>query len=255
MKSGSTLLHSMRPYVLALVPACLCVLWLAGTPVAAAQVPEAPPAERVDESAPSPAVIRQRLLSIERDADASPGVVEAITEALKNRDTETRRLAVRTLGRLGRANLTGLVSQSLADPAPVVRAEAAQALVVSVRAGGNAALATNLLLTQLETENHPLAKGLMALALGRLRYPDAATAQAVEQAIVTTTRGTQAEGTASGKATPAERMRFASPLVLLGALRGLESFWRLNGGGFEPASETIDALRQLVVAWRSAVSR
>jgi len=256
MTSMRTGLTCLRAHVPAVVRLSVFVMFLTGTSVgASAQPPESPQAERVDDSARSPAAHRQRLLAIEREGDSGPAALESIGEALKNKDTETRRLAVRTLGRLGRGSLTGVISQSLADPAPVVRVEAAQALVSSVRAGGDAALATNLLLAQLETESHPLTRGLFALALGRLRQPDASTAARVEQAIVAATRGTAGSATERSKATPAERLRFSAPLTLLGALRGLESFTRSNTDVAKVSPNTIDALRELVVAWRSAVSR
>lgn len=230
----------------------LCLLCL---PTAAGQDAAGPDAAATTDVERSPAQLRLRLIDIESRRDASAPAIADITEALQNKDTETRRLAVRTLGRFGRPALGPLILQGLADPAPVVRAEAASALAQNVRAGGDLSLASELLLAQVERESHPLTKGMLALALGRLPYRGPEELQRAEQAIVATIKGPKGDAPGRNRDTPAERLQYAPPLTLLGALRGMEAFVRLQAGVFTPASSTVQLLKDLVVVWRSAVAR
>jgi cyclophilin family peptidyl-prolyl cis-trans isomerase/HEAT repeat protein len=216
-------------------------------------------ASPADESAegPSPAELRRRVLQSEDGRDPSPAGIAPILEALRSKDTETRRVAVRALGRFERQALVAIIAPALADPAPNVRAEAANALAQAAAAGGDSKFVLDLLLGQLEREAHPFVRGILAASLGRLRHPNVEQMRQAERAIVATakTPATAAEVGGGGRDVPAERAQFAPPLTLLGTLRGLEALARLHGSTWPLDPSTIAALRDLASVWRSAVAR
>lgn len=206
---------------------------------------------------PSPEELRRHVLEAE-DARAEGEALAPVFTALESRDNETRRIAVRALGRLERGTLAAAIAAAVGDPAPVVRAEAANALAQAVAVGGgDVAFASEVLLAQLERETHPLVRGALAGALGRLPHLTVEAVRRAERAIVGALGADPAAagGTRPRRGAPVEARRFASPLVLLGALRGMEALARRHGREvpFEPA--TVEALRGLAVAWRSASAR
>lgn len=248
-----------------IVVAALC---LAAMPAWAGAVPAAPgralrptlddgARQAPQAEAPSSEELRRQVLEAE-DARAEGEALAPVFAALESRDNETRRVAVRALGRLERGALAAAIAAAVSDPAPVVRAEAANALAQAMAGGGgDVGFASEVLLARLERETHPLVRGALAGALGRLPHPTAEAVRRAERAIVAVL---VADPAASGetrrrRGAPVEATRFASPLVLLGALRGMEALARLHGKQvpFEPA--TADVLRGLAVAWRSASAR
>lgn len=224
-------------------------------PGAPVQAPAATPAVQ-EPTEPSAAEWRRRLLELEDARDTSDAALTRFQDALKSKETETRRIAVRALGRMERPTLSAMVAQALADPAPVVRAEAANALAQTVSAGGDLALAVDLLALQLERESQPTARGAMAQALGRLPYKDVDQIRRAERLIVTVLKDPEDTDRARReKGVPAERRQYAPPQTLLGALAGLETLVRLNAKTTSPESATVDLLKELAVVWRSAVAR
>jgi cyclophilin family peptidyl-prolyl cis-trans isomerase/HEAT repeat protein len=237
----------------------LRVVFDAGQAFGQDAAPEAPTASGATPSSPaaaSPAALRRRVLEAEDARDGSPDGIAPMLEALKSRDTETRRMAVRALGRLERPALAAAVAQALTDPGPVVRAEAANALGQTVRAGGDLSLASELLFAQLERETHPMVRGILAFALGGLPYKDVDAIRRAERAIVAALKAPAADSQPrSDRDIPSERREFAGPVTLLGGLRGLESLARLHAKTAPLESATLQLLRDLAVVWRSAVAR
>ena len=110
---------------------------------------------------------------------------------------ELRRLAVRALGRLERADLSDSIAVSLRDPAARVRAEAAHALGQSrSRAAPGNAQAT--LVQALAAEKDSLVVSAIVETLGRLRYATAADAASSVSAILAQARGATALGALRG---------------------------------------------------------
>jgi HEAT repeat protein/cyclophilin family peptidyl-prolyl cis-trans isomerase len=238
----------------------LCDLANAGTvgtaaPDGTVRAQEPPYAATTDgkEIAASATAIRQRML--EAATDSSLAVLPTVIEALKHKDTEVRRLAVRVVGGVSWPEARALLVQSVADPAPTVRAEAAHALVRVASRTGDDTSALNVILAQLEIESHPFAQGMLAFAVARLPLRDAASVRRVERGIVTRLAPAAGAQPRSARVPPAERVRFASPLTLLGALRGLEALARRHAATAPLEEPTIALLRELSSAWRSAVAR
>ena len=159
----------------------------------------------------APAPLRLRMLA-EEDARSTTPI--ALLQGLKGSDPELRRIAVRALGRLEAPDTAAAIVPFLSDRAAPVRVEAANALAQSVFAEATAEQvreAARALEARLANEAHPLVRGALALALGRLRYPtdEAGRRAAVLVLDVAFPKGT--DGTRSQ----------ASPAVLVNALRGL----------------------------------
>ncbi len=136
----------------------------------------------------------QRLLAAEDGRGTGPDRIEPLLTALKGPDTLLRRVAVRGLGRFQRPELGRLLLSSLNDPLPLVRAEAANAVVQSLRRVKRGTAASNsaelgvpeaaaLLSRALGTEADPLVADALAQSLGRLPLPDSAAARAAEGVI------------------------------------------------------------------------
>jgi peptidyl-prolyl cis-trans isomerase B (cyclophilin B) len=214
------------------------------------------------QSVPTPefstAELRERIWNFE-EGSSTEEELQGVQEALQYKDTEIRRLAVRALGRSNNWSFSRILLTSLQDPTPTVRAEAAHALAElgGIQPTEVDGLATQLA-EQLGRETHPLTRGILALSLGRLPYstssPDATPHRRAERAIVAAvqTSDLAADDTRTAREIPRERTRFAPPLTLLGALRGLESLAR-HPGRLEPP--TVSLLEELTVVWRSAVAR
>jgi HEAT repeat protein len=76
--------------------------------------------------APDTALL-QRMLVAEDARATEPASLAALIEGLQNPDADTRRLAVRGLGRLERQEHLARVEPLMTDPSPAVRAEAVNA--------------------------------------------------------------------------------------------------------------------------------
>ena len=166
----------------------------------------------------------QRLLVAEDARGTGAEGIDPLLTALSGRDTLLRRLAVRALGRLQRPELGRRLIPSLADPAPAVRAEAANAVAQSLRRlprsaadTGGAALGTReaaaILARALATEPDPRVADAIAESLGRLPLPDSAAARAAEDAIRPRFAIHQAPGLVHGLYTLARARRATGTLA------------------------------------------
>ena len=147
-------------------------------------------------SLPTPAdtAALQRLLVAEDARGTGREGLNPLLTALRGPDTLLRRIAVRGLGRFQRPELGRLLLPSLVDPAPSVRAEAANAVAQSLRGVKRSAAAADstqlttreaaaALTRALSTETDPLVVDALGQSLGRLPLPDSAAARAAEAAI------------------------------------------------------------------------
>ena len=167
---------------------------------------------------PQTPALRLRMLAAEdaRETPASGGLAPALAEGLASEDAELRRVAVRALGRLERPALVSAIARVLGNREASVRAEAADALAQSVftaTAPDEITAVATLLRGRLRAESHPLVKGALAAALGRLRYPTDDAGRAAGLTVLEVAFPRASDGTRSP----------ASAAVLLGALRGLHA--------------------------------
>jgi cyclophilin family peptidyl-prolyl cis-trans isomerase/HEAT repeat protein len=182
--------------------------------------------------------LRLRMLAAEDARDASPAAIAPILEGLKTDDAEIRRVAVRALGRFERPSLTEIIVPVLADREASVRSEAANALAQGVSAGAGPLQITGVFGTlrdRLAVETHPLVRGALAGAIGRLP-------RTTEQEF----RG--AELILLDAAFPADRRGVrtpASPAVLFGALRGFEALVRRAPEGAQLLESTLTLLGEV----------
>lgn len=109
------------------------------------------------------------MLAVEDARTPSPATVNTLTEGLRSADTELRRWAVRGLGRLESESAVSVILPALADVAPIVRAEAANAAGQAVLNGDPAAV-RGALVDRLPEESDPFVRGVIAETLGRLRH-------------------------------------------------------------------------------------
>jgi cyclophilin family peptidyl-prolyl cis-trans isomerase/HEAT repeat protein len=233
------------------LPSLLVALFVLVPPAMAAGQPA-----RVEE--PSPEALRRQVLAAEDARGASPAGLAPILAAAKSQDTETRRVAVRALGRFERAELVQAIAPMLLDSSSSVRSEAANALAQTAMAGGDLATIRDLLFDRVANDSHPLVRGAVAESIGRLPFKTAEDVRAAERLIVAIMQAApppagQARRPARG--TPEEKVKFASPGTLLSALRGLEALARQTAtiAPLEPATLTLAA--ELSGAWRSAIAR
>lgn len=166
------------------VPPRLALLLIAALPLAL-------PAQRVR----TDTAALQRLLVAEDARGTSAEGVTPLIEGLTSRDTLLRRVAVRGVGRLQRADLGLRLLPLLSDGSAAIRAEAANAMAQSLRGARReparsdttqltVAAAAQALVHALGRESDLRAAGIMARSVGRLVLPDSATAREVESAIV-----------------------------------------------------------------------
>jgi len=164
---------------------------------------------------------------------------------LKHPDADVLALAVCTLGRWERVELTSTLAPMLSSPSPRVRREAANALGQAVqgasindraRAMGEVGA---LLRLRLQEEADATVRGVICETLGRLNYSDAAGARAVEKILIDATYASSgAETGIRGDAPVAE---------CLGAVKGLEALLRQNVKLLTPAEATVARLRELAL--------
>ena len=138
----------------------------------------------------------QRMLEAE-DSRASDSASRApLIQGLQSRDADTRRIAVRALGRMEREELFAHVEPLLTDPSPAVRAEAVNA--VGQIAKGSAAVedstgdarpavwmrAATRIRGLAAAERDPAVRGVMARTLGRLPYPNETAARSAAASLL-----------------------------------------------------------------------
>ena len=139
-------------------------------------------------------VALQRLLAAEDARGTSRDGLTPLLTPLTGADTLLRRAAVRGLGRLQRPDLGRRLLPFLSDPVPSVRAEAANAVAQSMRGvqrSDTTSDSTRLSVPQaqeaftraLTAETNPSVIDALAQSLGRLRFPDSASARRAESTI------------------------------------------------------------------------
>ena len=182
-----------------------------------------------------------------------------LLDGLASPDTLVRRVAVRGLGRLQRADLGRHLLLALTDPLAGVRAEAANALAQSLRTVRRGAAqpdssllsvgaARQALLVALAAAQDAAAGDAMAEALGRLPYADTADARPAVEAITSRARQAPGYGAVHGLYTLALTRRFVGspPAATIAVLR------QLARAGSDPA---VRRLAVLTLAVAGALDR
>lgn len=159
----------------------------------------------------------QRMLA-EEDRRPSAADADALRTGLSSEVPLMRGFAVRGLGRLEDPAALQYLGPLLEDPVPAVRAQAASAVAQSVFEDASET-AVRLLGERLDDEADPRVRGVLARALGRLRYVDPAAAATTQTRLIALTRDAPVE-------------------TLLPTLRGLEWLARTNDFVFDDASRT-----------------
>lgn len=177
--------------------------------------------------APNPSTVDtlglQRMLAAEDARGTGPDGLAPLLAALRGPDSLLRRVAVRGLGRFQRPELGRLLLPFLADSSASLRAEAANAIAQSLRrlrrdaaAGDSTQLGTREAATELgralAAESDPAAADALAQSLGRLLFPDTASARAAEAAIRARLAAQASAGVVHGLYTLARARKATGPL-------------------------------------------
>ncbi len=136
--------------------------------------PDAPP------GAPRDDRLQAAYLELLAAEDARPRAgpaLAALREAATSPVAYLRQVAVRALGRLESPALSADIAALLGDPAPSVRAEAANALAQSVHRSGDEAV-LGLLVERAATESDPVVLAALARSIGRSASTEAGRARA-----------------------------------------------------------------------------
>jgi cyclophilin family peptidyl-prolyl cis-trans isomerase/HEAT repeat protein len=197
------------------------------------------------------------VLAAELARASSPVLLDCLQRASRDGEPRVRAVAVRALGRLERPGLVPDILPALEAGDAAVRAEAANAAVQA--AGRDAAAgdaARSALLGRAGREPDGDVRAAISEALGRIPGGSAEARLATERFL--------AAETARAKSRKDHRIEPAGPLLgvrinwsrrrgptstaaAVGALRGLESLFRLRGSSSAPAPETIAQLRWLTL--------
>jgi cyclophilin family peptidyl-prolyl cis-trans isomerase/HEAT repeat protein len=172
--------------------------------------------------------LRERILNVENQRGTSDGDLAALKQGIASPDADTRRQAVRAIGRLERPELIPMVSRLLTDPNADVRSETVNAIGQMAQGDEGLAAAKTRLLNRARGEQTPRVRGVIAATLGRLPYNDPADVRQVEQTIA------QMLPAAAGVANLDE---------VAGAVEGLEALIRLRFKVAAPSADTIARLR------------
>ncbi len=170
----------------------------------------------------------ERILNAENQRGTSDGDLAALKQGIASRDADTRRQAVRAIGRLERPELMPMVSRLLTDPNADVRSETVNAIGQMAQGDEGLAAAKTRLLNRARGEQTPRVRGVIAATLGRLPYKDPADVRQAEQAIA------QMLPAAAGVANLDE---------VGGAVEGLEALIRLRLKVWAPSADTLARLR------------
>jgi cyclophilin family peptidyl-prolyl cis-trans isomerase/HEAT repeat protein len=172
--------------------------------------------------------LRERILNVENQRGTSDGDLAALKQGIASPDADTRRQAVRAIGRLERPELIPMVSRLLTDPNADVRSETVNAIGQMAQGDEGLAAAKTRLLNRARGEQTPRVRGVIAATLGRLPYKDPADVRQAEQTI-------------------AHMLPAAAGLANLdevaGAVEGLEALIRLRLKVAAPSADTIARLR------------
>jgi cyclophilin family peptidyl-prolyl cis-trans isomerase/HEAT repeat protein len=175
---------------------------------ASARVVAVGPTVPIAPLAPDTALL-QRMLVAEDTRASDPAGLAPLIEGSQSSDAETRRIAVRALGRMERRENLSRVEPLTTDPSPAVRAEAVNALgqIAKGSAAGATAAEDSRLAVWLTvqarlralaaTESDPNVRGAIARTLGRLPYPSEEIARAGVEAVVSLLDGASADGALS----------------------------------------------------------
>lgn len=148
------------------------------------------------------------VLQADDRRDGAAETLAALQEGARSEDPEIRRLALRAIGRAENADWLAALNDFSGDPDPLVRAEVANGLAQSVFSGERSDAAFDALRRRLESESHPVVRGVLVQSLGRLRYATAEAASDAETAMLDAIDGE------------------SDPQALVGAMRGFESLAR-----------------------------
>lgn len=170
-----------------------------------------------------------RMLLAEDARAQTPAELAPLREGLNHHDAQTRRQAVRAIGRLERPDLIPLVTRVLADPNADVRAEAANAVGQLARGPKGIAAAQPRLLARARMEKEPRVWAVVAATLGRLPYTDAADVRRAEAALA--------------EVLPTPTTTALSLDAVLGAVEGLEAMARQSGKIAPLGATTVNGLR------------
>lgn len=182
------------------------------------------------------------LLEIEDRRAAEDGDAERLVQVGAHRVPGIRRAAVRALGRLERPDVVGELLPYLADPDPVVRSEAANALAQAVRGGGEEVRREGraALVEALGRESDVAVRGGLARSLGRIPGTSADELEGVETVLAGLVE-------ASGGVGGADRMH-AGWTVDLGVARGAFFLYRWAGAaGLEPSGPLLSQLEEMAL--------
>ena len=193
------------------------------------------------------------VLTAEAARARTPAQLDLLRSTARTGSTAVQKIAIRALGRLERPALVPDLLPLLDVADPAARAEAANALA---QASGEdidaAAAARGALLDRLARETDQNARAAMCEALGRLAFANIADAAAIERALVDETAKVGLRGGAVRPASPLVGIRIGwgksratSTTAAVGALRGLESLFRLRRKVRTPSVEALAQLREL----------
>lgn len=175
--------------------------------------------------------VQDAYLDIVAAEDVRPSSGPALRLLVTHSTSDNRFLraaAIRALGRLENPELAGEIEGALADPAPEVRSEAANALAQAYfGTGGHAAL--DPLLKRVAVEHDAETRGVLAASLGRLRL-EAPEAERAARALIEMSY-------AHGEDAPGE--------VMEGVALGLDALSRSTGAAIVPGpvARRLDQLR------------
>ena len=203
----------VRWWVRALVPSCVVALLVASIP------------QTVH------AQTRLAILQAEDRRAASPRDLATLRAGAVSGDPQTRRIAIRALGRLERPVLIADIVSGLRAPWPEIRAEAANA--IGQAAQGKGPFGTTLeslaatLATRLSVEADADVREALCETIGRLPYTKPEQIEQAEAALVD------------------EAGRNATAVDRLGVANGLESLGRIGQKTRAPGSDAIALLKRL----------
>lgn len=175
--------------------------------------------------------LRNAILAAEDRRPTSAAALRPILDGLQAQDSLTRRIAVRTAGRLEREALLETIAPLLEDPEPGVRAEAVNAVGQSVLGGGGAERAYRLLSDRLAAERDAVVRGVILRTLGRIPLEDSSSIAAVEQLLIQGSYG-------PGGETPAA--------LVEGVTYGFASLYRRTAARRPPSPHAIERLVELL---------
>ena len=179
---------------------------------------------------------RLAILQAEDRRAPTPADLAVLRAGSRSGDPQTRRIAIRALGRLERPALIADIVPALRHPLPEVRAEAANAIGQAAqgwkreRTGADAralAAAESALVSRLHVEAEANARSAILETIGRLPYATADEFEHAEHALVEA---------AAGAATVEDR---------LGAAKGLDALVRAASKVRPPATSAVTVLRGL----------